>query len=78
MHLEEHTRFISLLFLDKQRTRLPECCLILLQSHELLGIAFVCPFFYTLFTCSGVFLAVMSAPVGSVFSWLVTQLFGSL
>lgn len=30
-------QLISLLFLDKQRTRLPERCLILLQSHELLG-----------------------------------------
>lgn len=42
-------RPISLLFLDKQRTRLPERCLILLKSQELLEESlFVFP---TLFTC---------------------------
>lgn len=45
-------QLISLLFLDKQRTRLPESCMILLQSHELLeqplfvGFPRYLPFFF--------------------------------
>lgn len=45
-------RPISLLFSDKQRTRLPEHCLILLKSQELLEYSlFVLFFSPTLFTC---------------------------
>lgn len=72
-------RPISLLFSDKQRTRLPEHCLILLKSQELLEYSlFVLFFSPTLFTCFLFFLAEMLVPVGSIFSRLISPPFHSL
>lgn len=67
-------RPISLLFSDKQRTRLPEHCLILLKSQELLESSlFMCfpptPSFYLL----APFSAEICAPVDSVFSRFITS-----
>lgn len=71
-------RPISLLFSDKQRTSLPEHCLILLKSQEMLKQSlFVC-FFPPYFIYLPLFLAEMLVPVGSIFSWLISPLFRSL
>lgn len=74
-------RPVSLLFSDKQRTRLPEHCLILLESQQLLGY-FVLVCFWGVFSsyllASFFFLAEMLMPVGSVFSWLISSLFHSI
>lgn len=63
-------QLISQLFLDKQRTRLPESCMILLQSHELLE--------QSLSVFHVIPLLLLFVPEGSIVSCFISSQFHSL